>query len=196
VKKRKPLQIVVLVLSLGAILLGIGCIYQVAHGMWEYNQEAVREVSIYHPVANSVATKALDSMYPKYPADGDYIGSMTMLDQKMSIYQGWNVKELAEGVGHDDNSVLPGEKDNCVVAGHRETVFKYLGKLTIGDRITFQTGAGIFVYQVTSTKIVKANDQSAIFSTAPKATLTLITCYPFNTPGYYPDRYIVYAALV
>jgi len=98
-------------------------------------------------------------------------------------------------VGHFTQSVLPGEEDNCVFSAHRETFFKQLGELKIGDQLIVQTSAGTFTYEVNGTRIVHADDKTVIVP-FDHAVLTLITCYPFNTVGYFPDRYIVSAVLV
>jgi len=136
-------------------------------------------------------------LYPVYPAEGDNIGSLTMpaLKLEMPIFQGTGVKELKKGVGHFTQSVLPGEEDNCVLSGHRETFFSQIGKLKIGDQLIVQTSAGTFTYVVKGTRIVHADDKTVIVPT-DHAVLTMTTCYPFNTPGYFPDRYIVSAAFV
>ena len=65
------------------------------------------------------------TLYPVYPTEGDTIGSLTIpaLKRKLPILQGTGVEELKKGVGHFTQSVLPGENDNCVFSGHRETVF-------------------------------------------------------------------------
>jgi sortase A len=197
------------VLSLGFMILGIGCITWAMFAMWasaDYsadntlssysihtNLAAAAQVSATTPVMPATA-KAL---YPVYPVEGDYIGSLTIpaLKKKMPLFQGTGAKTLKKGVGHFTQSVLPGENDNCVVSGHRETVFRYIGKLKIGDQLIVQTSAGTFTYVVTGTRIVHADDKTVIVPT-DHGVLTMTTCYPFNTPGYYPDRYIVSAALV
>jgi len=137
------------------------------------------------------------TLYPVNPAEGDTIGSLTIpaLKQKLPILQGTGVKELKKGIGHFTQSVLPGEEDNCVFSGHRETVFRQLGNLKIGDTLIVQTLAGTFTYEVNGTRIVHADDKTVIVPT-DHAVLTMTTCYPFNTPGYFPDRYIVSADLV
>ncbi len=136
-------------------------------------------------------------LYPVYPAEGDNIGSLTIpaLKRKLPILQGTGVKELKKGVGHFTQSVLPGEEDNCVFSGHRETVFRQIGNLKIGDQLIVQTSAGTFTYEVNGTRIVHEDDKTVIVPT-DHAVLTMTTCYPFYTPGYFPDRYIVSAALV
>ncbi|MBU3160349.1 sortase [Clostridium frigoris] len=104
-------------------------------------------------------------------------------------------KPITKGVGHFTQSVLPGEKDNCVLSGHRDTVFGKIGNLKIGDQLIVQTSAGIFTYKVKSTRIVHKDDKTVIVHTS-KANLTLTTCYPFNFIGDAPDRYIVFANLI
>ncbi|MGE5421634.1 MAG: sortase domain-bontaining protein, partial [Ignavibacteriales bacterium] len=39
-------------------------------------------------------------------------------------------------------------------------------------------------------------DDKTVIVPTDHAVLTLTTCYPFYTPGYHPDRYIVQATLV
>ena len=55
--------------------------------------------------------------------------------------------------------------------------------------------AGTFTYEVKGTRIVHADDKTVIVPT-DHAVLTMTTCYPFNIPGYFPDRYIVSANLL
>lgn len=184
----------VTVLSLGFMALGIGCISLAAFSMWPgYIAEGVNTESD----PSLILPAPAKALYSVYPAEGDNIGSLTIpaLKQKLPIYQGTGEQELKKGVGHFTQSVLPGEKDNCVLSGHRETAFRQIGNLKIGDQLIVQTSAGTFTYEVTGTRIVPADDKTVIVPT-DHAVLTLTTCYPFNTPGYFPDRYIVSAALV
>jgi sortase A len=195
----------VTVLSLGFMVLGIGCVSWVMFSMWtqsDYSADTTRSTySIPTTLAAakdpSLALIAQDKFYPVYPTDGGNIGSLTIpaLKQKLPIFQGTGVKELREGVGHFAQSVLPGEDDNCVLSGHRETVFRRIGHLKLGNQLIVRTSAGTFTYEVTGKRIVRANDKTVIVPTE-HAVLTLTTCYPFNTPGYFPDRYIVSATLV
>lgn len=189
------------ILSLILIVLGLGCISGLMFNIWEQSTEqnklmedSFNQVKSVSYIGKPALNKAL---YPIYPVDGDVIGSLTIptLDKKLPIIQGTSVVELNKGVGHFTQSVLPGEEDNCVLSGHRETFFKQLGKLQVGDQLIVQTSAGTFTYEVNGTRIVHADDKTVIVP-IDHAVLTLITCYPFNTPGYFPDRYIVSAGLV
>lgn len=131
------------------------------------------------------------------PHVGDVIGSISIprINKTIPIIEGTGAKELKMGVGHYVGSVLPGIRDNSVLAGHRETVFKDLGQLKIGDLITINSDWGVFVYEVHKIRIVKADDKTVIVPTKD-AILTLSTCYPFNLVGSAPKRYIVQAGLI
>ena len=78
---------------------------------------------------------------------------------------------------------------------HRDSVFRNLGDLKLGDFLTVKTDYGKFVYEVQKIRIVKADDRTVIVPT-PDAVLTLSTYYPFRFIGNAPKRYIVQAGLV
>jgi sortase A len=131
------------------------------------------------------------------PKVGQLIGTLTIprIRSSLPIIEGTGAKELRRGVGHYVGSVIPGVSDNSVLAGHRDSVFRKLGEVKIGDLITVKNDYGSFVYEVHKIRIVKANDRTVIVPTAD-AILTLSTCYPFRYIGNAPNRYIVQAGLV
>jgi LPXTG-site transpeptidase (sortase) family protein len=90
---------------------------------------------------------------------------------------------------------LPGEPGNVVIAGHRDSFFRPLRNVQLGDDIFLDTRYGRFHYRVTSIDVVNPHDLSVLEPT-DTATLTLITCYPFWVLGNAPDRFIVRAASV
>jgi sortase A len=98
-------------------------------------------------------------------------------------------------VGHYVRSVIPGVSDNSVLAGHRDSVFRRLGEVKIGDLLTIKSDYGVFVYEVHRIRIVQANDRTVIVPTQ-NAILTLSTCYPFRFIGNAPKRYVVQSKLV
>lgn len=136
-------------------------------------------------------------LYEKRPDVGDEIGELYIpkLDAILPIFEGTSEDELELGVGHYSGSVLPGEKDNSVLSGHRDTVFRRLGEVRVGDSLIVRTIAGEFEYQVDKVRIVEKDDRTVIVP-RPRATLTLSTCYPFSYLGSAPKRYILVAYLV
>ncbi len=128
---------------------------------------------------------------------GDLIGQLIIpsLDYELPIYEGTEDAQLKKGVGRYIGSAYPGVTDNCVLSGHRDTVFTKLGDLKIGASIIVNTDNGLFSYEVTGIRIVEADDKTVIVPT-DVATLTLTTCYPFVYIGAAPQRYIVSAELI
>jgi sortase A len=100
---------------------------------------------------------------------------------------------LAFGPGCHAAGVLPGEKGNCIIAGHRETHFQILKDLQQGDTIELCLKDNtIKTYRITGIFIVDRTDTSVLIDTTDEI-LTLVTCYPFDAvlPG--PGRYVVIA---
>ena len=135
--------------------------------------------------------------YAKQPNMGDELGvlSIPVLNQNWPIIEGTEEDQLAKGVGHFSQSVLPGVIDNCVLSGHRDTVFSEIGKLKLQDKLIVETSAGVFTYQISKIRIVDKEDRTVIVPT-DHAVLTITTCYPFNFVGSAPNRYILVADLL
>lgn len=111
------------------------------------------------------------------------------------VLHGSDTQTLRRGPGHLENTAFPGKVGNVVIAGHRDSFFRRLGEVIVGDDVFIDTTEGHFQYRVTSMHVVKAQDLSVLDQT-DEATLTLITCYPFWVLGPAPDRFVVRAALV
>jgi len=79
-----------------------------------------------------------------------------------------------------------------VLAGHRDTFFRPLKGVKVGDAITMKMREGDVTYEVESTAVVPPTDLSVLDSTGGR-TLTLITCFPFSYVGSAPKRFIVHA---
>lgn len=129
------------------------------------------------------------------PEHGDVVGVLQIpkLNSDLPIIEGTEEEELAEGVGHYAGTAYPLQNDQIVLSGHRDTVFRRMGELDIGDIMTVQLEYGDFDYEIVETKIVAADDLTIIVPTSPDEVLTVTTCYPFNFVGYAPDRYIITA---
>ena len=131
------------------------------------------------------------------PHRGSAIGALSIPRVALGaiVLHGSDTQTLRRGPGHMENTALPGEAGNAVIAGHRDSFFRGLGQVIVGDDIFIDTAAGHLHYQVTSTRVVNAHDLSVLEHT-DNAILTLITCYPFWVLGPAPDRFVVRAALV
>lgn len=129
------------------------------------------------------------------PFTGDVVGilSIPRIDKELPIVEGTDEDDLAKGVGHYKGTVWPLGSDQILLSGHRDTVFRRMGELKIGDELIVKVPYGEFTYKIESTKIVDAEDRTVIRSTAPEEVLTVTTCYPFRYVGNAPQRYIITA---
>lgn len=81
-----------------------------------------------------------------------------------------------------------------MLSAHRDTHFRFLRDLAVGDALTIERPDGVEVrYRVRETRVVDRRDL-VLPRHAPTPMLTLVTCYPFDavTTGG-PLRYVVVA---
>lgn len=125
---------------------------------------------------------------------GDVVGQLTIpkLDGVLPIVEGVNEDELSKGVGHYQGTSFPLDNDQIVLSGHRDTVFRGMGDLEIGDTMTVSLPYGDFEYEIYEMYVTGADDLSVIVP-HDEEVLTVTTCYPFNFIGNAPDRYIINA---
>ena len=109
--------------------------------------------------------------------------------------EGVDTRTLRGSAGHVPGTALPGQPGNAAFAAHRDTFFRSLSGIRTGDAIQVTTPTGEFHYQVTGTRVVDPEEVSVLDPT-PDATLTLVTCYPFDYIGSAPQRFIVKGRMV
>lgn len=110
------------------------------------------------------------------------------------VIEGTASSSLLRGPGHMTGSAVPGSDGNSVIAGHRDTFFRHLQTLRIGDAIYVLRTGKRFHYIVFGKKVVQANDIS-VLRASKGSELTLITCYPTHFIGPAPQRLIIVAKL-
>jgi sortase A len=128
------------------------------------------------------------------PAVGDLLGRLEIprLGLSALVAEGTDDGTLRTAIGHLPHTPLPGERGNVALAAHRDTHFRALREIEVGDRIRIHSWEGETEYEVTATQIVLPQDVSVLAPTADH-TLTLITCYPFGYIGRAPKRFVVQA---
>ncbi len=137
------------------------------------------------------------SSEPQRPAEGALIGQIEIPQIGLSsvILEGTEPGTLRRAVGHVPGTALPGQPGNLCLAGHRDTFFRPLRKINVGDRVIVRAADSVAEYRVQSTQIVHPEDIQVLDNT-PVDTLTLITCYPFRYIGAAPKRFVVRAARI
>ncbi|MCP3393209.1 class GN sortase [Bradyrhizobium sp. CCGB12] len=103
---------------------------------------------------------------------------------------------LAFGPGHIHQTVDAGERGIAVYAGHRDTHFRFLQNVAIGDVIDVTRSDGKhFRYRADSSAVVRF-DASGIDPKAQDFELVLTTCWPFDAVTSGPERYVLHATLI
>lgn len=103
---------------------------------------------------------------------------------------------LAFGPGHVELTPDAGERGVAVYSAHRDTHFRFLKDVAMGDEIAVTRRDGrTFRYRVNGTSVVRF-DRSGIDPLAEGHKLVLSTCWPLDaaTPG--PMRYLVHADMI
>ena len=131
---------------------------------------------------------------PHILAEGDVIGEIQVprLGLNAIVVQGDSAANLRRAVGHLSKSALPGEWGNVALAGHRDTFFRPLRDIRLGDEIRFMTRERSFQYRVESIEVVAPTDIRVLESSTGH-DLTLLTCFPIYYVGPAPKRLVVRA---
>ena len=131
---------------------------------------------------------------PHLLLEGDVIGEIEVprLGLNAIVVQGDSPASLRRAVGHLAKSALPGEWGNVALAGHRDTFFRPLRDIRLGDGIRFRTRGRTFEYRVESIEIVAPTDLRVLESSTGH-DLTLLTCFPLYYVGPAPKRLVVRA---
>jgi LPXTG-site transpeptidase (sortase) family protein len=130
-------------------------------------------------------------------AAGSLIGSLEIPRLRVSamVAEGDDDSTLRIAIGHLPDTPLPWEDGNSALAAHRDTFFRPLRDIRIGDELRLTTAHEELRYRVRETLVVGPEDVRVLDST-DSPSLTLITCYPFNYVGHAPRRFIVRAEAI
>ena len=169
----------------GVLSLGyVGMAYIDAH-RYQQSQRVNLEKQRLRPVALPA---------PRFLAEGDMLGELQVprLQLDTIVVQGDSSATLKKAVGHLPDSALPGQWGNVALAGHRDTFFRPLKDIKIGDEIRLKTLDRNFEYRVESVQVVAPRDV-AVLKSSTGHSLTLLTCFPIYYLGPAPKRLVVRA---
>ncbi|MGJ4888538.1 class GN sortase [Bradyrhizobium sp. HKCCYLRH3099] len=103
---------------------------------------------------------------------------------------------LAFGAGHVEGTPEPGETGIAVYSAHRDTHFRFLRDVKVGDEIDIVRRDGrSFRYRADAARVVRF-DEFGIDPQADEAELVLSTCWPFDALTQGPERYLLHARLI
>ena len=112
------------------------------------------------------------------------------------VLAGSSGQALAFGPGHVELTPDAGERGTAVYSAHRDTHFRFLRDVVVGDEIDVTRSDGrMFRYRADASSVVRF-DASGINPLSDGYELVLSTCWPFDalTPG--PDRYLLHATMM
>jgi len=175
------------------VAIGTACIGQAA---WIHVKAVVAQ-----RLLERAWTKTLASGQPVQPwpwADHEPVGRLRVPAQGVDllVLAGATGRTLAFAPGELAGSVAPGKPGTLVIAGHRDTHFRFLREIEIGQRVELVDRDGSeYGYRVIAREIVHDREGWAPEPWGP-ARLELVTCYPFDqpVPGG-PLRWVVTAEL-
>jgi sortase A len=126
---------------------------------------------------------------------GAVVGFLTIprLRLASAVLEGDDDAVLRVAAGHLADTPYPWQSGNATLSGHRDSTFRALRSVHVGDTIALWTTHGTFAYRVSHTFVV---DPEALWVLRPPdkdVGLTLITCFPFRYVGSAPQRFIVQA---
>ena len=172
------------------LVLGLGC-----GGYWASHQAATWLLNTrYQERWTTPAAAGLPTTPVTSPSSGSVIGRIEIPDVGVNalIFGGVDESDLDRGVGHIPGTPLPGTGGNVSLAGHRDTHFRGLRSIQVGQSIRVTTDLGSHNYRVTATSVVAPEDIH-VLDTREADELTLVTCHPFTFVGAAPERFIVHA---
>ena len=192
---RRLLKWLEAILILGGLLAGGYCAYAWMESQAAQDQ-ALQELA--EMARKETARKGASSRHPPKalppPVEGTPVGEIVIprLGVSVAILEGTKPGTLSRAVGHVSGTPQPGEKGNICLAGHRDTFFRPLRKISAGDDVELRFPGGSARYRVIDTETVDP-EEVRVLDPTPANTLTLITCYPFYFIGSAPRRFIVHA---
>jgi sortase A len=128
------------------------------------------------------------------PVEGQALGLIEIpsIGLQAAFLEGVSDQTLMAGPGHLPGTMLPGSPDVSVLAAHRDTHFRNLKDVGIGDSVVLRLPSGLVDYRVTRRAIASPEDRW-VTTLRGRPMLRLVTCWPPNFIGPAPLRLVVTA---
>jgi sortase A len=181
---------------LAALMLALAGLFLVGQGLYIHAKALLAQVLLERAFTETIATGR--DVKPWSWADTWPVARIEVkhLNASAIVLEGSSGQALAFGPGHVELTANAGERGVTVYSAHRDTHFRFLKDVQIGDEIAVTRRDGrTFRYKVNGTSVVRYDD-SGIDPITDRPELVLSTCWPLDsvTPG--PLRYLVHAELI
>jgi sortase A len=182
------LFVVVMLASVGAILFG--------QGVYIHAKAMLAQVLLQRAFAESLSTGRAVKPWPWADTWPEARITVPRIGVSAIVLAGSSGQALAFGPGHVERTAEAGEPGVAVYAAHRDTHFRFLKDVAVGDEIEITRRDGkTFLYRADGTSIVRF-DQSGIDPFTVGQELALTTCWPFDAIAHGPMRYVLHATLI
>jgi sortase A len=191
--RRPPLQRLAPALAFALAAIGITLFGQ---GTMIHAKALVAQLLLERAFAETIATG-----HPVKPwswADTTPVARITVKRIKVSAIAlaGSSGQALAFGPGHVELTAEPGERGVAVYAAHRDTHFRFLRDVKLGDEIEItRRDGGVFRYRADAAWVARF-DASGVDPATNGYELVLSSCWPFDAVTSGPERYILHATLI
>jgi sortase A len=189
-RRRAPRAALAALLALGAALL--------AAGLWLPAKAALAQQLLNRAWS---ATAAHSGGVPSRPwpwADTWPVARLTLpgARESLTVLAGASGRNLAFAPALIDGSATPGSRGVSVIAGHRDTHFRGLANVGVGDELTIERPDGaVLTYEVTALDVVDSS-RADLRLDADDSYVALVTCWPFDDVTVGGSwRYVVTARL-
>src|SRR5579859_7386530 len=140
--KRALLAIEIALIGVTAVLMGyVGYVWLSAH----YTQAR----------GHALINRPKEQVERLAPVEGSLLGQIEVPRIGLSsiILEGTEASTLRRAVGHIPGTALPGQPGNLCIAGHRDTFFRPLRRVKVGDEVVVKTPTGTVFYRVKSAQV-------------------------------------------
>jgi sortase A len=182
--------------KISALILALIGLVLFGQGAWIHAKALLAQILLQRAFAETIATGR--DVKPWSWADTWPVARIEVkrLHAGAIVLAGSSGQALAFGPGHVERTPDAGEPGVAVYSAHRDTHFRFLGDVVIGDDVAVTRRDGsTFHYRVTGTSVVRF-DASGIDPFAGGYQLALSTCWPLNAVTSGPMRYVVHAEMV
>ena len=172
----------------GAVLFG--------QGIYVHAKAMLAQVLLQRAFAETIATGHAVKPWPWADTWPEARITVPRIGASAIVLAGSSGQALAFGPGHVERTADAGERGVAVYAAHRDTHFRFLKAVAIGDEIDVTRHDGkTFRYRADGSSIVRF-DQSGIDPFAGGHELVLTTCWPFDAIAHGPMRYVLHATMM
>jgi len=179
-----------------ALVIALAGLLLLGQGAWIHAKALLAQVLLERAFAQTIATGrdvkpwSWADTWPLARIEVKRIGASAI------VLAGSSGQALAFGPGHVELTPDAGERGTAVYSAHRDTHFRFLKEVTMGDEISVTRRDGrTFRYRVNGTSIVSF-DQSGIDPLADGHKLVLSTCWPLDAATQGPMRYLIHADMI